>query len=154
MLPADRFDRLDRHALVWAVWIPAGFTAAVLMRYGLGAGGSAWILAGFAALLAGFGGHVLVNVVLGTEFTPREVALGLVLYGCGVLALGLAVLSVDGFAERHFLPISIGLAFLAAAAVFYMVTRFGVRTAFENFDVIREFNSRRALRRDRREAQR
>lgn len=144
MLPTDPTDRLDRHALVTAAWLPAGLVAATLLHYGLGAGGPVWTLAAFGAVLAGFGGHVLVNVVLGTEFSAREVALGLVLYGCAVLAVALGALAIDGFAERQFLAAAGGLALLVAAVVFYMVTRFGVRRAFENFDVIREFNPRRA----------
>jgi hypothetical protein len=146
MPPNDGVERLDRHALVTAIWLPAGLVAMALLRYGLGAGGPVWVLAGFAAILAGFGAHVIVNVVLGSEFTAREVALGLVLYGCGVLAVGLAVLMVDGFAARYFLAVAGGLALLAVAAVLYMVTRFGARRAFESFDVIREFSSRRTTR--------
>jgi hypothetical protein len=146
MLPADPTDRLDRHALVTAAWIAAGLVAATLFHYGLGAGGPTWVLAAFGVLLAGFGGHVIVNAVLGTEFTPREVALGLVVYGCAVLSVGLAVFMIDGFGQRHFLTFSAGLALLAAAVVFYMVIRYGVRQAFESFDVIREFKPRRASR--------
>jgi hypothetical protein len=53
---------------------------------------------------------------------------------------------IDGFGQRHFLAFSAGLALLAAAVVFYMVIRYGVRQAFESFDVIREFKPRRASR--------
>jgi hypothetical protein len=142
MLPSDRIERLDRHALVMAIWLPMGMVAVALMHYGLDAGGPVWVMAAFGMVLVAFAGHIIVNVVLRTEFSPREVAVGLVLYGCAVLATGLAVLLIDGFAARYFLAMSGGFALLAIAVVFYMVTRFGVRRAFETFDVIRESNPR------------
>ena len=139
-------DRLDRHALVIAVWLAAGAVAAVTFRLGLSGAGMVWLAGGFAALLAGFAGHVIVNAVLGTSFTPREVALALVLALAALLALVLATLAVDGFAQAYFLPLASGAAVLVAAAVFYLVTRHGPRRAFEVFDVIRDNNPRAASR--------
>ena len=139
-------ERLDRHVLALAVWLPAGFVALLLLHYGFGAGGAWWVAAGFAALLAGFAGHVIVNAVLGTTFTLREAGLGMVLYATGMVALVLAVLTGDGFAARFFLPVAGGMISLLLAAVFYMLTRFGTRDAFDKFDIIRDNNPRRASR--------
>lgn len=139
-------ERLDRHVLVLAVWFPAGFVALLLLHYGFGAGGAWWVAAGFAALLAGFAGHVIVNAVLGTTFTLRETGLGMVLYATGMVALVLAVLLGDGFASRFFLSAAGGMIALLLAAVFYMLTRFGTRDAFDKFDIIRDNNPRRASR--------
>lgn len=137
-------ERLDRHALVVAVWLAAGAVAAVLFHRGFGAGGLLWLAGGFAALLAGFAGHVIVNAVLGTNFTPRELALGLVAMLVALLGLMLATLLVDGFSERFFLPVTAGIVSLVAAVVLTLVTRFGPRRAFEVFDVIRDNNRRAA----------
>jgi uncharacterized protein YacL len=142
----DAESRLDRHALVIAVWLAAGAAAAVLFRLGLTGAGTGWLAGGFAALLAGFAGHVIVNAVLGTSFTPREVALGLVLALAAILALLLATLAVDGFAQTYFLPLAAGVSVLVMAVVFYLVTRHGPRHAFEVFDVIRDNNPRAASR--------
>lgn len=144
MQAEDAGEKLDRHALVMAVWLAAGTVALGLFHYGFGAGGTGWLAGGFAALLAGYGGHVIVNAVLGTRFTPREVALGLVLMLAAFLALVLSVLLVDGFTERAFLPVTGGLVSLVAAVLLYMVTRHGPRRAFEVFDVIRDNNRRPA----------
>ena len=141
MEPRDKADRLDRHALVMAVWLPLGLAALVLFRLGTDEG-AGWMLGGFGALLLGFLGHVVVNAALGTDFTPGEVALGLALFLGALLGCGLALLLVDGFAERLFLPLSLGFGGLAAAAVLYMVTRYGARGAFEGFDVVRDNNPR------------
>lgn len=145
MDPREKADRLDRHALVMAVWLPLGLVALVLFRLGTGQDAS-WVLGGFGALLLGFLGHVIVNAVLGTDFTPGEVALGLVLFLAALLACGFALLLVEGFAERLFLPLALGFGGLAAAVVLYMVTRYGARGAFEGFDVVRDNNLRTASR--------
>lgn len=143
-MQADEAEmRLDRHALVVAVWLAAGAVAAVLFHMGFGAGGLMWLAAGFAALLAGFAGHVIVNAILGTGFSPRETALGLVAMMAALLALVLSSLLVEGFSERFFLPVTFGLSVLVLAVVLTMVTRHGPRRAFEVFDVIRD-NNRRA----------
>jgi hypothetical protein len=147
MLSEDEASvRLDRHALVLAVWLPAGFVALGLLHYGFGPGGAWWVAAGFGALLAGFVAHVIVNAVLGTIFTVREAGLGMALYAIGMVALVLAVLLGDGFAVRFFLPVAAGMIALLLAAVFYMLTRFGTRDAFDKFDIIRNNNPRRASR--------
>ena len=139
-------EQLDRHALVLTVWLPAGFVALGLLHYGFSAGGAWWVAAGFAALLAGFAAHVIVNASLGTNFTAREIGLGMVLYVTGIIALVLAVLTGDGFAARFFLPVAGGMIGLLLAAVFYLLIRFGSRAAFDKFDIIRDNNPRSASR--------
>lgn len=144
-----RLAVLDRHALVMAVWLPAGFVAAVLLVRG-------WLViqpfalaGGFAVVLAGFAGHVIVNAATGTRFTPREVALGLVLYAGGLLVFLLASLFGAPAARALFVPLTLGFIALAAGVIFYMVTHFGVRGAFEAFDVIRDFRPEGMRRRPR-----
>jgi hypothetical protein len=132
---------LDRHALVMTIWLSLGFAAAVLFHLGLEGGRTAAILGAFGVLAAAFLGHVVVNVVLGTRFTARELALGLVLYGAALLAFGLAILLAPGFAARAFWPVGGGFALLLVVVVFYMITHFGIRGAFEGFDVIRSFRA-------------
>ncbi|WP_137389431.1 hypothetical protein [Rhodoligotrophos defluvii] len=141
MDPMTPTERLDRHALVMAIWLAFGLVAAALFDYGLGSGGSWAIIAAFAVVVAAFIGHIIVNAVFRTSFTPKEVVLGLVIYGVGVLAFGMAALFSPGFGARAFLPISVGFVAVFAAVVFYMITHFGVRRAFEAFDVIREFRA-------------
>ena len=143
MEPLIPAQALDRHALVMTVWLSFGFVAAALFGYGFGAGGALFLFAAFAVVLAAFIGHVIVNAVYGGTFTARELALGLVLYAAALLAFGLATLLSPEFRSRSFLPVSLGLVAVSAAVVFYMITHFGVRRAFEAFDVIREFRPRR-----------
>ena len=121
-------DRFHRHALVMAVWIPVGFVAVALLHLGLRGGGAWWIAGGFALLLAGFVGHIIINAVTGLHFTPGETALGAVGYALALLALVLGwLLNPEGIADGVFLA-------------------FGPRGAFARFDVIRDNNLRAASR--------
>jgi hypothetical protein len=138
-MSARDLDALDRHALVMAVWLPLALAAAALFHYGLGAGGWPFIAAAFAVVIAAFAGHVVVNVAFGTLFTAKEVALGLLLYGAGLVAFGFAVLLSPSFRNESALPVSLGFLGTAVAVIFTMITWLGVRGAFDSFDVIRRF---------------
>ena len=132
-------DALDRHALVIAVWLPLLLVAAAVFHYGFGAGGWPFITAGFAVLIAAFAGHVIVNVALGTQFTPKEVALGLVVYCTGLLAAGFATLVSAVFRSHYAMPVSLGFLGTATVVIFTMILWLGLRCAFDSFDVIRRF---------------
>lgn len=140
MSSGDDHARLDRHALVTSVWAALGLVAVALFGAGFGSGGWPYVAAGFAVVSVAFVAHVIVNAVHATTFTARELALGLVVYGAGVLAFVIACLVVDGFAERNFLVVSLGLLVIFVGVVFYMLTHFGARRVFEAFDVIRDVN--------------
>lgn len=138
-------ERLDRHALVMALWTPLGFITAVLMYHGITGAGAWWTAAGFVAILAGFGGHVIVNVVLKTDFTPAETALALVAFAVAMIALLLGVLMAPAETGlRLLVSIGPGLVALVVAVVAYMVIAYGPRAAFDKFDVARNNNRRRA----------
>jgi len=132
-------DALDRHALVMAVWLPLVLVAATAFHYGFGAGDWPFISAGFAVLIAAFAGHVIINVTLGTRFTVREVAFGLVVYCAGAIVFGFAMLLSPNFRSEFALPASLGLLGTAAAIIVTMILWLGLRGAFESFDVIRRF---------------
>lgn len=138
----ESLARLDRHALVMALWLPTGIVASILLHHGFTTAGPWWVAGGFAALVAGFAGHVIVNAALGTGFGPREVGVALVLYLVASVALAVALILVDGFFKVFFLPIAAGLAGLACVVVFCMLTRHGTRAAFAKFDIVRDNNPR------------
>lgn len=138
-MSARDLDALDRHALVLAVWLPLMLVAAALFHYGIGPGGWPFMAAAFAVVIAAFVGHVIVNVTLGTLFTPKEVALGLIVYGAGLLAFGFAMLLSPSFRSAAALAVSVGFLGTAAVVIFTMITWLGVRGAFNAFDVIRRF---------------
>lgn len=141
MTALTRTEALDRHALVMAAWLAVGSVAAALFHYGLGKGGALFILLGFAAIVAGFVAHIVVNAVYRTTFTPRELALGLVVYAACLIAFGAGAL-LSPAVGKHFVLISLGFLAVFASVLFYMITHFGVRRVFEGFDVIRDFRPR------------
>lgn len=141
------YDRVDRHALVMAIWTPCAFVAAVLLHKGLVSGGGWWFFAGFAAIIAAFVAHVIANAVLKAGFTVGERALGIVAFAVALISFLLSVLLGPAeLAQRIFLPVGLGLMSLVAAVVAYLVIAFGARAAFERFDVIRDNNPRTASR--------
>lgn len=142
MQERNPFDRLDRHALVMAVWLPLGLVALTLFHYGFSGGGTWWIAGGFGAVLAGFLAHVIINAVLGTDFGPREVALGLAGFAACVVALLLALLLVPGFGAAFLLPVALGLIAVAGVVLGYLLIAHGPRGAFALFDIIRDNNPR------------
>ena len=139
--PGPDLATLDRHALVTTVWLPFGLASLTLLHFGLASGSAAFILLGFAALLAGFIGHVIVNAATKSDFTLRERATGLVAYLAGLVGFGAAILASPEFRDAAFVPMSLGFLLLFGAVVFYMVTRYGARGAFQSFDVIRSFRA-------------
>ncbi len=137
-----RLENFDRHALVLMLWLSFGFVAATLFHTGFGMNDPWWIVAGFAVVVLGFVGHVLVHVNFGSRFTPGEVAFGLVTYAVGILAFVLSLLFADNLNNAIVVAASLGFVVTAAAVVFAMIIWLGVRGAFESFDVIRRFNVR------------
>jgi hypothetical protein len=150
MAPAMTTEALDRHVLVITIWLTAGLIAATLFHYGVGEGGPLFILAAFAAIITSFAVHVIINIVVGGDFTARELALGLVLYASALMAFVGAALSSREVANRVFLPTSLGFLGIFAAVVFYMVVHSGLRRAFDAFDTIRSFRARQPAMPDRR----
>lgn len=132
-------ERLDRHALVMAFWLPTSVVAGSLLHYGLQTARPVFILGGFGVVIAGFVGHVVVNAVLKSDFTIAEIALGLVLILTSLVAFGLAVLFAGDSVAVSFVPLSIGGVALVATIGFYMLSKLGTRGAFESFYVIRSF---------------
>ncbi len=132
-------DGLDRHALVLALWLSFGFMALVLFRMGFAHDRWMFVAAGYAMIILAFIAHVLVNVVLHAAFKPKEIVLGLVFYGTGLVVFALATILSPTFRAAQFLPVSLGFITLFAAVVLYMITWLGVRGAFNSFNVIRQF---------------
>lgn len=142
-LAAPDLAALDRHALVLAVWTPAGVVASGLFHLGLGGFGAWAVLGGFAAIVAGFGAHVLVNVAHGAGFSARELAVGLVAYLAALVLTALAALGAADLATPVAAAFVAGFLALPAIVVFTMLVAHGPRGAFAQFDVIRSFAARR-----------
>lgn len=139
---------LDRHALVMSIWLAIGFVAIALLARGFETTEATPVLGAFAVVIAGFVGHVIINAVSHSRFTPRENALGLGVYALGLIGFLLSLLLGGEAIHALFVPLSVGFLVLALVVIFYMVTHFGARGAFRAFDVISDFGPDADRRRD------
>lgn len=143
----DKVERLNRHALVMAIWSPTIFVAAVLFHAGYLSQSDWWFAAAFAALIIAFCGHLIINVILQSGFTAGETALGGTLLAVSTLVFFVTMLvAPDDLVTRLQLPVGIGLGVLVTVVMVSMLISFGPRRAFEKFDIARSNNRRAASR--------
>jgi hypothetical protein len=84
-------------------------------------------LLGYALLVLGFVGHLIINHVFETGFSAGEVALGLVLFGISALSFIASALFSARFGPENLGLGLAGLGALASCLVFYLVIRYGMR---------------------------
>jgi len=144
---SEAAERLARHGLVMAIWIPSVFVSTALSHMGIIGGGAWWVAAGFAAIIIAFIAHIILNAVTGTSFTAGETALGGAVFVAAVICyFGALLIGDEGVRTAVLMPVGIGLALLICAVIVYLVIAYGPRKAFEKFDVIRDNNLRAASR--------
>ena len=138
-------EKLNRHALVVAIWSPVIFVAAIVFQIGLKIYNPVWIAAAFVIILLGFVSHVIVNAVLATEFTKGETALGAVCFTLAVMVFAVSgILSEDQNFYRLILPVTVGFSSLIGAIIIHLLIMYGPRKSLEKFDFIRNNNPRLA----------
>jgi len=138
-------EKLNRHALVVAIWFPVIFVAAIALQIGVKFFNPVWIAAAFVIILLGFVSHVIVNTVLETEFTKGETALGAVCFTFAVIVFAVyGFLSDDQNFYRLILPMTVGFSSLVGAIVIHLLIMYGPRKSLEKFDFIRNNNPRSA----------
>lgn len=133
----DKSPLVDRGILVFAIWSVFGFLGLGLFLEGMAR--DVWGLAavGVGVVVLAFVGHIIVNGIFDTGFTPGETALGIGTYGLlglmfvvGALQGGMTM--ADFYAGLTFFGV-LGAGFLA-----YLFTRHGLRGAFSRFHVHRD----------------
>lgn len=134
-------ERQERHGLILSLWIGFASMAVILFHLGLTKDNWIFLSAGFALFLAGFIAHIIVNAVAGTGFQTREAILGLFVFALGILAFLISVVIGVEYSTENFLTISSGLVLILVMIIFYMITKNGLRDAFDQFNIIKSFNS-------------
>jgi hypothetical protein len=123
---------MERSLLIFALWSVLGLLALVLYLVGMRSDSYLIALVGTGVLLTAFGGHVIINAIFDTGFTPGETALGLGVFGVIVLLFITATL-FGGLSRMNFLAGLTLLGTVVIAFVTYLMTRHGLRGAFSRF---------------------
>lgn len=124
--------RTERSIVVFSNWAVFGFVGMGFVTEGFALDNYLVGLVGIAGIALGFVGHLVLNRVFDSGFTPGETALGLTLFGGVVLVFVLGWLFI-GYSQQDFF---IGLTLfcmLVAGFVIYLATRYGLRGAFSYF---------------------
>jgi hypothetical protein len=133
----DKSPLVYRGILVFAIWSVFGFLGLGLFLEGMARDVWGLAAAGVGVVVLAFIGHIIVNGIFDTGFTPGETALGIGTYGLLGLMFVLGALQ-GGMTMADFRA---GLTFfgvLAAGFLAYLFTRHGLRGAFSRFHVHRD----------------
>ena len=147
MSEENKIKALERHCLVLSVWFPLLLLSMSVFHFGL-TNSAPWFLAtGFLVIIAGFIGHVVINLTLNTSFTNGETALALfVLFLALICTIFYGLFSKQQETLPNFLVMCLGLLGLVLTVFLYLLFKHGPRGAFRKFDVIRDNNLRAASR--------
>ena len=128
----DKTPDVDRGILVFAIWAVFGFLGLGLFLEGMAR--DVWGLAavGVGVVVLAFVGHIIVNGVFDTGFTPGETVLGIGAYGLLGLLFVLGALQ-GGMTVADFYAGLTFFAALSAGFLAYLFTRHGLRGAFSRF---------------------
>lgn len=134
--------KLEHRIIVFCNWAVFGFLGLGFLAEGAARDVYLIGLIGVIGVVAGFTGHIVINFVFQQSFSKGETALGLAVFSLSILTFVLNWLFV-GYSD---VDVLIGLTFFATLVLgffIYVVTRYGVRGAFNRFDVKRETRSGR-----------
>jgi len=112
----------------WAVF--AGFGLCFVLS-GLAESNLLVGLFGFAAFVAGFGAHIVINRIFDLAFTGPQVALALGAFAIGVLCFIAGVLFDPGFTATDLTIGVAGFGALTGAFVLYILIRYGLGGSYE-----------------------
>jgi hypothetical protein len=130
MNPNDRKYRiasLERRLAVMTHWGLAGSFGMAFLLSGFNASDWTCGLLGYALLIGGFVGHVLINHFFDSGFNAGEVALGLILFGLFALVFVVTALLTPQY-NRVNLGLGItGFSVMALVLALYLIIRYGTR---------------------------
>ncbi|SMF29286.1 hypothetical protein SAMN06265365_12085 [Tistlia consotensis] len=123
----------ERRLAVVALWGVAGPFGLGLIQSGLGRGSIALGLLGFALLVGGFVGQVIVNGLYGGGFSRGEIAFGFTAFGIAVLGFVLAWVFDPAFGTADIVVGLSGFAALIACFLVYLIAKYGLKGSFSMF---------------------
>ncbi len=133
--------KLERGIIVFCNWAVFGIIGLTFLLEGVATDAYLTALAGIIGIVAGFIGHMVINVVFGQAFSLGETALGLAVFAISILIFILNWAFV-GLSETDFFIGLTLLSVLVTGFFAYLSTRYGIRGAFNRFDVKSQRRSR------------
>jgi hypothetical protein len=122
-----RIASLERRLAVMTHWGLAGTFGMAFLLSGFNASDWTCGLLGYALLIGGFVGHVLINHFFDSGFNAGEVALGLILFGLFALVFVVTALLTPQY-NRVNLGLGItGFSVMALVLALYLIIRYGTR---------------------------
>lgn len=88
-------------------------------------------LLGFAAFMAGFGAHVVINRIFGGGFSAPQATLALGAFTVGVLCFIAGAIFDPGFTATDLLIGIVGFGGLITAFLLYVLIRYGIRGSYD-----------------------
>jgi hypothetical protein len=123
----QRIASLERRLAVMTHWGLAGSFGMAFLLSGFNASDWTCGLLGYALLIGGFVGHVLINHFFDSGFNAGEVALGLILFGLFALVFVVTALLTPQY-NRVNLGLGItGFSVMALVLALYLIIRYGTR---------------------------
>ncbi len=123
----QRIANLERRLAVMTHWGLAGSFGMAFLLSGFNASDWTCGLLGYALLIGGFVGHVLINHFFDSGFNAGEVALGLILFGLFALVFVVTALLTPQY-NRVNLGLGItGFSVMALVLALYLIIRYGTR---------------------------
>src|SRR5665213_3545321 len=111
----------------WAFFASFGFCFALS---GFSEGDPIMGVAGFAAFVAAFIAHVIINRIFGFDFTNPQIALGLTAFAVSVLCFIANCLFDPSFGETDVIIGLIGFSAIMACFIVYVMINYGVRESY------------------------
>jgi hypothetical protein len=124
---AHRIARLERRLAVMTHWGLAGSFGMAFLLSGFNASDWTCGLLGYALLIGGFVGHVLINHYFDSGFHAGEVALGLVLFGLFALVFVATALFTPQYSRVNLGLGLAGFSVMALVLALYLIIRYGTR---------------------------
>ncbi|CAN5202079.1 hypothetical protein BH10PSE7_BH10PSE7_13850 [soil metagenome] len=87
-------------------------------------------LAGFAAFVAGFIAHIIINRIFRVGFTSPQVALGLIVFTMSVIGFAASWIFDPSFSDADVLIGIVGFGAIMACFIVYIMINYGVRESY------------------------
>jgi hypothetical protein len=131
-------DVIENRVAVYTNWAFFGSFGFCFALSGFASSNLLTGLAGYAALMLGFGAHIVINAIFKTSFSKGEVALGLIAFALSVLGFIGSWIFDPSFTMVNGVIGLAGFSAILACFIAYIVMKYGLRGSFTLIHRMRE----------------